>query len=256
MLIVFCIKRPSEIANTKTSLQQKLDEPTFTDLLNIIFNNKEKTFLQYKNTQIKNLKHLISRSYTTTSKMASKTTNTFNTAVTSSTSSSIQDNWIINLFMKELTPEEKSLLQKGPKFAVTQTTIPMKEYISTTTVAVIQAGELNGVDCSALYHDVNRILNTFTNKPIHTNITKAEHLALENLRKDKDCIIVTADKGVALDVMDKTEYITKCEALLYKTTQFISISPKTYLQPSIKNSLKFCKTTRITISSLKQNTPN
>ena len=71
----------TEIANTKTSLQQKLDEPTFTDLLNIIFNNKEKTFLQYKNTQIKKLKLLISRSSTTTSKMASKTTNTFNSAV-------------------------------------------------------------------------------------------------------------------------------------------------------------------------------
>ena len=54
----------------------------------------------------------------------------------------------------------------------------------------------------------------FTNKPIHTNITKSEHLALENLRKDKDCIIVTADKGVPLVVMDKTEYITKYEALL------------------------------------------
>ena len=87
----------TEIANTKTSLEQKLDEPTFTDLLNIIFNNKEKTFLQYKNTQIKKLKHLISRSSTTTSKMVSKTTNTFNTAVTSSTSSSFQDKWVINL---------------------------------------------------------------------------------------------------------------------------------------------------------------
>ena len=77
-------------------------------------------------------------------------------------------------------------------------------------MAALQASELNGVDCSGLYHDVNRIFNTFTNKPIHTNITKTEHLALENLRKDKDCIIVTADKGVALAVMDKTEYSTKC----------------------------------------------
>ena len=100
----------TEIANTKTSLQQKLDEPTFTDLLNIIFNNKEKTFLQYKNTQIKKLKHLISRSSTITSKMSSKTTNNFNTAVTSSSSSSIQDKCVINLSKKELTPEEKSLL--------------------------------------------------------------------------------------------------------------------------------------------------
>ena len=79
--------------------------------------------------------------------MASKTTNTFNTAVTSS---SIQDKWVINLSKKELTPEEKSLLQKDPKFVVTPATIPIKEYISTTTVAALQAGELNGVDCSGL----------------------------------------------------------------------------------------------------------
>ena len=168
----------TDIANTKTSLQQKLDEPTFTDLLNIIFNNKEKIFLQYKNTQINKLKHLISRSSTTSSKMASKTTNTSNSAITSSTSSSIQDKWVINLSKKELTPEEESLLQKGPKFVVIPATIPIKEYNCTTTVAAIQAGELNGVDCSGLYHDVNRILNTFTNKPIHTDITKAEDLAL------------------------------------------------------------------------------
>ena len=156
------------IANTKTSLQQKLDEPTFTNLQNIIFNNKEKTFLQHKNTQMKKLKHINSRSSTTASKMASKTTNTLNTAVTSSTSSNIQDKWVINLSKKELTPEEKSLLQKGPKFAVTAANIPIKEYISTTTVAALQAEEINGVDCSGLYHDVNRILNTFTNKPINT----------------------------------------------------------------------------------------
>ena len=64
----------------------------------------------------------------------------------------------MNLSKKELTPEEKSLLQKGPKFAVTPATIPMKKYISTTNVAALQEGELNGMDCSGLYHDVNRIL--------------------------------------------------------------------------------------------------
>ena len=75
-----------ETVNIKTSLQQKLDEPTFTNLQNTIFNNKEKTLLQHKNTQIKKLKHLISRPSTTASKMACKTTNTFNTAFSSSTS--------------------------------------------------------------------------------------------------------------------------------------------------------------------------
>ena len=225
----------TEIATTKTSLQQKLDEPTFTNLQNIIFNNKEETFLQYKNTQIKKFKHLISRSLTTNSKMTSKKTNTFNTIVISSTFSSIQDKWVINLSKKELTPEERSLLQKGPKFEVMPATIPIKEYISTTTVAALQAGELNGVDCSGLYHDVNRILNSYTNKPIHTNITKSEHLALENLMKDKDHIIVTADKGVGLVVMDKTEYITKCEALLQDNSVYQHLSKDT--SPTIHKEL-------------------
>ena len=73
---------------------------------------------------------------------------------------SIQDKWVINLSKKELTPEEKSLLQKGPKFAATPATIPIKEYISTTTVAAFQAGEFNDVDCSGLYHDISRVLTT------------------------------------------------------------------------------------------------
>ena len=68
------------------------------------------------------------------------------------------------------------------------------------------------------------------NKPIHKNITKSEHLALENLKKDRDCIIVTADKGVALVVMDKTEYITKCEDL---PTRQLSLSAS--LQRHISN---------------------
>ena len=70
-----------------------------------------------------------------------------------------------------------------------------------------------------------------------------------------DRIIVTSDKGVALVVMDKSEYITKCDALL-QDNSVINISPETHLQLSTKNLLKFCKTTRITISSPKQNTPN
>ena len=102
-------------------------------------------------------------------------------------------------------------------------------------MAALQAGELNGFDCSGLYHKVNRILNTFTNKPIHTNITKAEHLALENLRKDKDCIIVTADKGVALVIMDKTEYIIKCEALLQDNSVYQHLSKDT--SPTIHKEL-------------------
>ena len=55
-------------------------------------------------------------------------------------------------------------------------------------------------------------------------MTKAEHVALENLRKDKDCIIVTVDKSVALVIMDKTEYVTKCVALLQDNSVYQHLS--------------------------------
>ena len=72
-----------------------------------------------------------------------------------------------------------------------------------------------------------------TIKPIHVDITKADHLPLENLRKDKDHIIVTADKAVALVVMDKTEYITTCQALLQDNSVYQHFSKDT--SPTILN---------------------
>ena len=112
-------------------------------------------------------------------------------------------------------------------------------------------GEDLKIDWNGLHHDVNRISNTYTNKPIHTNITKSEHLALENLRKDKDHIIVTADKGVALAVMDKTEYITKHENLLQDNSLYQHLSrdtsPTTHKElvknlQDYKNNNFICKT--------------
>ena len=45
---------------------------------------------------------LTSSFFTTAYKMAYKTTNTFNTAATSSTTSGIQDKSVVNIFKKEL----------------------------------------------------------------------------------------------------------------------------------------------------------
>ena len=108
---------------------------------NTIFNGKEKTFLQYKSIQIKKLKHLISRASTATPMMASKTTNTSNTAVNSSTSSSLQDKWVIHLSKKELTTEKKSLLQKAHNLQLPQQPSPSK---NTSPLLLLQlSGQVN-----------------------------------------------------------------------------------------------------------------
>ena len=159
---------------------------------------------------------------------------------------------------------KKILYYRKAQNLVTPATLPIKEYISTTTVAVLQADELKGIQCSGLYHDVNRIINAYINKLMYINITKAEHLALENLKKDKDHIIVTADKGVALVVMDKTEYITKCEALLQDNSVYQHLSKNT--SPTIhkelitnlqdyKNKNFICKTEYTQLSPHNSNSP-
>ena len=58
------------------------------------------------------------------------------------------------------------------------------------------------------------------------NLTRQERLGLAQLKKGKDRVILTADKGVAMVVMDREDYITKAESLLFTTSlQIISQGP-------------------------------
>ena len=47
-----------------------------------------------------------------------------------------------------------------------------------------------------------------------SNISKEEWKAIKELRTDKGCQILTADKGVTLVVMDKKDYTQKMKQLL------------------------------------------
>ena len=63
-----------------------------------------------------------------------------------------------------------------------------------------------------LRSDVNALLRKATApKP---NLTKEERIGLAQLKRDKDRVILTVDKGVAMVVMDRQEYISKVEELL------------------------------------------
>ena len=64
------------------------------------------------NTNNKKLKQFIPTASAKTSKMATKTTNTFTITMTSSTTLSIQEKWVINLSKKELTPEKVSTTER------------------------------------------------------------------------------------------------------------------------------------------------
>ena len=60
--------------------------------------------------------------------------------------------------------------------------------------------------------DINALLRK--SKGPKTNITKEERIGFSQLKKDKDRVILTADKGVTMVVMDKEEYVSKAQELL------------------------------------------
>ena len=52
------------------------------------------------------------------------------------------------------------------------------------------------------------------------NISKMEREAIKTLKEDNTHVVLTADKGVAMVVMDKSSYIDKCMALLQDTNVY------------------------------------
>ena len=60
--------------------------------------------------------------------------------------------------------------------------------------------------------NINRILRS--SQPPKPNLNKAEAQALRELKRDRDRLVLTADKGVAMVIMDRQDYINKSNKLL------------------------------------------
>ena len=131
----------------------------------------------------------------------------------------IKRKWVINLSSKPLTDGEQSLLQKEPKFAVCSSRVPFTRYIAVTKRICDVLGENTaGKDCTEIYQKTKEVLQHYKKKETHThNITKEEREAIKTLREDASGMVITADKGVALVVMDRSQYIDKSMAVLDDT---------------------------------------
>ena len=120
--------------------------------------------------------------------------------------------WVINLSSKPLTPTQRSVLAKGPNFAVSHRQPSNLEYITAIESAYTK---LSQQDAEELRADINRVLRSSHPK---SNLTKAQTSALKELKRDRDHIVLTADKGVAMVIMDRQDYIHKANRLLNQNT--------------------------------------
>ena len=112
-----------------------------------------------------------------------------------------QDRWVINLSKKEINEREKSILSKGLNFAVTPQQLPVEEFVATTELACLQMTD--PTQAASLRSNVTRILKK--TRRLRRNITKEEIIALEELKKNKDVMILPADKGRVTVVMNAVD---------------------------------------------------
>ena len=96
----------------------------------MIYKSKEKVFKITKSQQIKKFNHL------------QQQPRYRNTPVPDI----IRKNWVINLSSKPLSDGEQSILQKGPKFAVSSSKVPITEYIAVTKRICDELGENTTVE--------------------------------------------------------------------------------------------------------------
>ena len=112
-----------------------------------------------------------------------------------------------------MTPAQRSVLAKGPNYVVTPRQPPNLEYITAIEAACTK---LSQQDAEELRADINRVLRS--SHPPKPNLTEAQNLALRELKRDRDRIVLTADKGVAMVIMDRQDYINKANQLLNQST--------------------------------------
>ena len=115
---------------------------------------------------------------------------------------------------------------------------PNIEYITAIEAACTKLSQQDAEEHMA---DINRVLrSSHSPKP---NLTKAQNSALRELKRDSDCIVLTADKGVAMVVMDRQDYITKANQLLNQNTyKVITKDPINTIKNKLINILKNIKT--------------
>ena len=117
----------------------------------------------------------------------------------------------------------------GPNFAVVPKNPPIIQYVTAVEQSCTKLEEGKAEEFRVQVKvTIQKIQNQ---KP---NITKGERIALTKLKKNPSRMVLTADKGVALVVMNTEDYKKKAEDLLKQHTYRVMASDATI---SLKNKL-------------------
>ena len=132
---------------------------------------------------------------------------------------------------------------KGPNFAITPKYPPVEAYITAVEKA---ASKLPSTEADELRSDTSSLLRCHIHQHNnHSNINPAQCRALTQLKQDTSMVVLTADKGVAMVIMDQQDYINKVNTLLQDTNTYrvLNKDPTTSLKNKLISTLRNMKQT-------------
>ena len=106
--------------------------------------------------------------------------------------------WVRNLSRRPLTKAQENILSHGPNYASVTKEPPIRKYID--QIKRVCQGLTQG-EAEEVRGEVKSIMNR--TKPQKSNISKEQARAMKELKKDQDRMVLMADKGVSMVVMDR-----------------------------------------------------
>ena len=150
----------------------------------------------------------------------------------------VKERWVKNVSNRSLSEHEISLLRKGGGFAVTPRELPNVDFITATECACRNLAKGEALSLRAeIVEELGKA------KLPASNLTSEEWKAMKTLREDENILVLPADKGKCLVVMDTEEYIAKMEEKLsdQSTYKQIEKDPTEELKMALSNHLNKVK---------------
>jgi hypothetical protein len=144
---------------------------------------------------------------------------------------------VINPSKVTLTRPHINVLARGMNFSVAPARVPLIDFITPVEAAARRFAPETAALCKTKIHT-----QLIKHHRLHPNLTPAEAEGLTELRKNKDVMILKADKGGAAILMDTTDYNTKMDDLLSGPV-YEQLPGKPFREHE-KELTKLCETTR------------
>jgi hypothetical protein len=163
------------------------------------------------------------------------TSNKNSTADNKDKATTNDDRKVVNLSNHDLNKEEINILKKGLGFTIAPKTIPVENIVCNIEDNI---KNLNEEDKDTIRQDCAMVLRNA--KPPKNNINKKDQEAIKNLRNNENIIILRADKGGAIVVMNKIDYNTKMMEHLTTTGSYKNLdnNPISMIIKEVKKAIK------------------